>query len=372
MIFPGLGRQESRNELIASISLIVMLLTTAAGSYPYRIPLSIAAAGGLALGLRKSLRNRRTCDLAQEERNDAVARERDARKRALTAEQGAIETLHSISDGLFVFDAGFKYIYVNPQGERLAGKLKADLAGNCIWDVAPELLGTEFERVYRRVMATREPETFETIHSVPDRWMEAGVFPNRYTGGLTVIFRDISDLKSARDASARLSQELRCANDLLEGIMEGSHDLIAVIDTGYRYIASNQAYRAAILGMTGCEIGRNTRVTELRFQYQLQARGAIDAWRLALQGRESSTSEELIVQGERRRTFQVHYAPIRDSAGKIAGASAVAHDVTELRAAERELTLTRGALNAQMPPTAEPPRKEPPRKEARLKKVHVA
>ena len=368
MIFPGLVRQESRNELIASISLLVLFLTTAASSYPYRIPLSIAAAGGLALGLRKSLRNRRACDLAKEERNDAVARERDARKRALAAEQRAIETLHSIRDGLFVFDADFKYLYVNPQGERMTGKPKGDLAGKCMWDVAPDILGTDFERVCRRVMTTREPETFEAIHSMRDRWMEVGVFPNRYTGGLTVVFRDISDLKSAREDRARLSQELRCANDLLEGIMEGSRDLIAVIDTEYRYVASNRAYRAAILGMTGCEIGRSTRVTELRFQYQLQARAAIDAWRLALQGRESSTSEELIVQGETRRTFEVHYAPIRDSAGKIAGASAVAHDVTELRAAERELALTRGALNAQM----RPPTGEPPRKEARLTKVHVA
>ena len=327
---------------------------------------NVAAASGVALSLRASIQSRRETGRADRERNEALVRERDALKRVITSEERALETLDSISDGLFVLDGDCRYVYLNPQIERLAGRPKNDLMGKTIWDALPEIIGSEFETVYRAVMANREPAEFEAVDPLWNRWVEVRVYPNRHDGGLTVSQRDISELKSAREQQAQLLREVWSANDLLQGIMEGSSDLIASIDAEYRYVASNQAYRSAIREMTQIELAPGMNVNSLRFQQPLQARAALAAWRLALQGGESTTSEEFIVAGGARRTFEVHYSPVRDASGTIAGASAIARDITERRMAETALLTAHEALNNQMRQRTE----ELQEKEMLLKEVH--
>jgi PAS domain S-box-containing protein len=327
---------------------------------------NVAAASGVALSLRASIQSRRETGRADRERNEALVRERDALKRVVSSEERALETLDSISDGLFVLDSEFRYFYVNPQIERLAGKPKRELLGKTIWDAFPEIAGSDFETVYRAVMTNREPAEFEAVDPLWDHWVEVRVFPNRHGGGLTVSQRDISELKSAREQQAQLLREVWSANDLLQGIMEGSSDLIASIDAEYRYVASNQAYRSAIREMAGVELAPGMNVNGLRFQQPLQARAALAAWRLALQGGESTTSEEFVVAGGARRTFEVHYSPVRDASGMIAGASAIARDITERRMAEKALLTAHEALNNQVRQRTE----ELQEKEMLLKEVH--
>ena len=67
-----------------------------------------------------------------------------------------------------------------------------------------------------------------------------------------------------------------------------------------------------------------------------------------------------------RRTFEVHYFSIRDPAGKIVGASAIARDFTERRMAEQALLSAHDALNAQVRRRTE----ELQEKEVLLQEVH--
>ncbi|MGA3241978.1 MAG: PAS domain-containing protein [Bryobacteraceae bacterium] len=274
--------------------------------------------------------------------------DRAALQRALAAERRAIETFDSISDGLFVFDAAFHYLYANPQAERITGKSKSQLIGRCLWESCPEKQATDFERVYRKVMLERAPDTFEAHFPGSTRWLEVRVFPNHFTGGLTVFFRDISELKVAREEQARLLQEVCVANHLLSGVMEGSRDLITSIDREYRFTAMNQAYRSTILEMSGRDIQAGMKVTALSFKPHLQIRASDAPWTLALQGQESTAVEEFVLAGASRRMFEVHYSSIRDAAGGVVGASAIARDVTGRRQAEQSLVAAHALLRAQM------------------------
>jgi PAS domain S-box-containing protein len=310
--------------------------------------LSLAGAAGIVISLGRALRNLRRQERDDLERDYAVVSERDALERALAAGQRTIEIFDSISDGLFVFDAGFNYLYVNPQGERITGNPKSQLIGHCLWELCPEKQATDFERVYRKVMLERAPDTFEAQFPGSNRWLEVRVFPNLFTGGLTVFFRDISELRVAREEQARLLREVCVANDLLNGVMEGSRDLITSIDAEYRFTAMNQAYRATILEMSGRDIRTGMKVTELNFKPDLQIQASNVPWTGALKGEESTAVEEFVLSGAARRMFEVHYCSIRDAAGGVVGASAIARDVTERRQAEQSLVAAHALLRAQM------------------------
>jgi PAS domain S-box-containing protein len=138
------------------------------------------------------------------------------------------------------------------------------------------------------------------------------------------------------------------ANDLLSGVMEGSRDLITSIDREYRFTAMNQAYRSTILEMSGRAIHAGMKVTALSFKPHLQIRASAAPWTLALQGEQSTAVEEFVLAGASRRMFEVHYSSIRDAAGGVVGASAIARDVTERREAEQSLVAAHALLRAQM------------------------
>jgi PAS domain-containing protein len=62
----------------------------------------------------RALHDPRQRERADFERDYTVLSERQTWERVLAAEQRTIEIFDSISDGLFVFDSAFNYLYPNP------------------------------------------------------------------------------------------------------------------------------------------------------------------------------------------------------------------------------------------------------------------
>ena len=66
------------------------------------------------------------------------------------------------------------------------------MIGRLLWEVSPGVVGSEFERRYRKVMAEREKQVFETFTSPPPRrWHEVRAFP--LGEGIGVAFRDATE-----------------------------------------------------------------------------------------------------------------------------------------------------------------------------------
>ena len=74
--------------------------------------------------------------------------------------------------------------------------------GKLLWEVSPTAVGSEFERRYRKVMAKREKQVFETFTTrIPGRWHEVRAFP--LGDEIGVSFRDATERLSMFE---RLSQ----------------------------------------------------------------------------------------------------------------------------------------------------------------------
>jgi len=135
-------------------------------------------------------------------------------------------TLDSMHEGFYLLDRGWRIVYVNRMIEELEGRSRDELVGRVFWEAFPSDVGTEFERRYRRAMATGTPEHFEELYEPVGRWMEIRAYPS--PDGLAVYSRDIHD-ERRREEQLRLAQKMDAIGNLTGGIAHDFNNILAVI-----------------------------------------------------------------------------------------------------------------------------------------------
>ena len=116
-------------------------------------------------------------------------------KRATEASQRLAEqleaTLQRISEGVISYDAQWRFTYLNPAGERLIQRDRDEVLGRVVWEVFPELVGTEVERYYHQAADTGGTVYMDRFYlPVRDTWYRLTLEPT--DNGLTVYARDVS------------------------------------------------------------------------------------------------------------------------------------------------------------------------------------
>jgi PAS domain S-box-containing protein len=139
---------------------------------------------------------------------DEAARAQQALEEAREAHQRTHAVLESTTDGYLGVDRDWRIGYLNRRGTDLLsaqGLPREAIMGRTVWEVWPDILGTELERQHRRAMVERVETHFETWHPGYQRWYEMHDFPTP-DGGLGIFFRDITERRRFED---RLQQAQR-------------------------------------------------------------------------------------------------------------------------------------------------------------------
>src|SRR5207244_11327329 len=84
--------------------------------------------------------------------------------------------LHSIDEGFVVFDRDWRYRYVNDRGAVLL-RHPTPMIGKAIWELFPDIVGTDVGTRLRRASAEPAPIVFETLYRRYGRGVSARVFP---------------------------------------------------------------------------------------------------------------------------------------------------------------------------------------------------
>lgn len=127
---------------------------------------------------------------------------------AIQARNEISDLIESIPDGFQAFDADFRLTFMNRASDRVLDRNAEQVLGTTIWNQLPAL-DTEVEQLLKRVMLERNSGFCETYYAPVERWFSFHVSPFRE--GISVLFRDISQRKSAEAERERLIRELRAA-----------------------------------------------------------------------------------------------------------------------------------------------------------------
>jgi two-component system cell cycle sensor histidine kinase/response regulator CckA len=185
----------------------------AAGASDYLTkPLDIAL-----LNVRLSVAERQIRDLA--ERNQARAALQES-ARTLT------NILENTTDGFFSLNQDWSFTYLNPEAERLLARKRDDLIGRGLWEEFPELIGSPFEKNYRRVLAEQVALEFEASDAAGKIWFEMRAYPSGT--GVSVFFRDVTERKRSEEERLTTSK-LESLGTLAGGIAHDLNNILTVI-----------------------------------------------------------------------------------------------------------------------------------------------
>jgi PAS domain S-box-containing protein len=221
--------------------------------------------------------------------------------------------LASVTDTHIVFDRQWHYAYVNDAAVRAIGRPRDQIIGRTLWELYPDIVGTEIERQYRRAMEERVAVAFEFHYLTLDSWWD-----NRFNPvpeGLAVFATDITERRQAEAERAQLAAIVRASDDAI--IAETLDGIVLSWNQGaarmYGYTAEE------IVGSPISRLIPPDRPDELSGILQRLARGEhLDHYETTR-----------VRKDGQRIDVSLTISPIRDASGNVSAASIIARDTTE-------------------------------------------
>ncbi len=218
--------------------------------------------------------------------------------------------------------------------KRAINELRANPAwiGAKLWDAIPETLGTPFEINYRAAMASRVPYVFEEYFQPLSAWYQVHAIP--VDDGLTVIFRNINEHRSAAEALRERERQLATVfGQTVVGILHR--------DLDYRVLMVNRRY---------CEIvGRNREELDglpmRSFTHDEDIAWNVQVYQENLKTGEPFQIEKRYVRPDGTSVWcAVNVSFVRDDTGQIVSTITVAEDINDRKLTEGKLRESRDLL----------------------------
>jgi PAS domain S-box-containing protein len=256
------------------------------------------------------------------------------------SERRAGRVVESIADGLMTFDRNWRITFINHRGEDLVRSLTGpaeQLLGRDFWEAFPTVDAAPYAADFRRAMDERVMTSVEAYYAPLDRWFYTRCYP--LGDGLAMYFLDVTDRK-------RAEEELRQAHALLEGVAQGTQDLIAALDRDFRVLFCNEAYRQEYRRLWGHEIGVGQHLLEPLAAWPDEQRKARAIWSRALAGETFRETMDFGPSAAARRIYDLRFSPVRDREGRLIGAAHIFRDITDQKRLEIALRKSESRFRA--------------------------
>ena len=116
----------------------------------------------------------------------------------------ASNILDRITDAFFALDRDFRFTYANNEGERLLQMSRNEFIGHNIWEVFPLAVNSTFFNEYNKAFKEQTVVEFQEYYPPFEKWFDVRAYPSH--DGLSVFFRDITEIKYAGELAAALNK----------------------------------------------------------------------------------------------------------------------------------------------------------------------
>ncbi|RZA01087.1 MAG: PAS domain S-box protein, partial [Moraxellaceae bacterium] len=275
---------------------------------------------------------------------------------ALKAERDQSQYIFdNMTEGFAIINFDWQMLHINSEGLRIGQRTPDDMAGKSLWDVWPEIVGTEIETRYRQVMTTRVPDVIEQSVAFSNGntfWLEIRIQPI-LSGGIAVIYRNISDRKNSEQAllisernAVQAAEQADNERRLLDALLDAVPVGIGMADNSGKLIRYNRANKE----LWGGHLPESKSVDEYHQWKAWWADGSErhgrrlepHEWALARALKGDYASQD-IVEIEtfdvppQYRTITLSAGPVHDAKGDIVGGVVAQTDITHQTLAESAL-----------------------------------
>lgn len=320
-----------------------------------------------------SQRELRLTDLYARQAADMIERQRV--EESLRHAQARTESvLTSVGDVHVLFDRQWRFLYVNQAAIRAIGRSCDEILGRTLWELYPDIIGTELDRQFRRAMDERVTVSFDFHHATRDRWWANHFYPA--PEGLAVFATEITERKRAEEALAQMHHELErrvvdrtrqltAANEKLRNQIaerRRAEALLGASERRFRSLIEAIPHHVWSFRLDGSVGYRNQRLLDYTglTPEELQQGGwaalhpgdverVRAAWREACsQGTSYQVERRIRGRDGRYRRFLSRAEPIRDERGQLIEWFGTDTDVEERRQAEELLQRAQAELTRVM------------------------
>jgi signal transduction histidine kinase/CheY-like chemotaxis protein len=109
----------------------------------------------------------------------------------------------------------------------MARKSRQELIGNVLWQVFPDVAGTELQREYARVMTERVPGSVEFYYPASDIWFAHRIYP--FADGVTSYVTDITQRRAIEEQRGRLLADAEKARAQAEAANRTKDEFLATL-----------------------------------------------------------------------------------------------------------------------------------------------
>jgi PAS domain S-box-containing protein len=140
--------------------------------------------------------------------------------------------LAQIPEAVLSFDSNWVITYANAEAIRISRIQPVDFHSKTYWELFPDTLGTELERICHEVMQTRVFQQVEYFYEPFEIWVDVHILPT--DDGISLYYRNINDRKLAESRHDQAIRQLR-------QIFDSDADSIVCIDRNWNCTFANRA-----------------------------------------------------------------------------------------------------------------------------------
>lgn len=242
--------------------------------------------------------------------------------------------LASMSDGFYMLNNEWNFLYINPVAEQVLGKARNAMIGKPIWDIFPETIDTEMYHLYYQAIQEQKSQSFEVFHPILQQWYEISAHPS--TEGLAVFFKNITEKRW-------IEEQLRYSENKLRAILDSTTDANVLVSPQYKVLCVNKVGESNMRSAWGDTVREGDNIwdyisPEITEDFKQE-------FELCLQGQVINKEKELTF-GTQTFWFRVAYYPVYDRNNALLGVSMNSTNIDKEKRAEKLIVSSEHKLNA--------------------------